>query len=615
MTPRARSAIYRRAAVFVAACIVVLCAGVAAFQSQTQQATPPVSTAPQGTTRDTMPPPPVGTASISGTVVNALNGVALAHATVRLTGTSAPMGNTSVTDQTGSFSLRRLPAGEYTLMASADGFTNSTYGQKHPGDEGRGRPIALGDGQVLTRIVIPIAPDGRIAGVISDENKVPLRDVQVTAFLISMRTGERHLEAVGTVQSDSHGRYGLAKLAPGDYVIGAAFRDQVSAMAALKEAQTAANATSLPGADDVQHAGYAPAFFPSVPSASMAQTVTIGMGDVRDGIDVQLPVVPLGRLTGELVGGDTRLLSGVTIQLFNTQLVPDWRSQSTSTGPDGKFVFSDLPPSVYTMFARVTASKTDGVQIPGASLREALDDRGGADVVVMWATTDAASDGRNPASATLVLQPGMTVTGRIVFDGATPAPADASKGTIRLGILIDADPLLPLAGFASATLDGDGRFKITGVAPMRYRVIANVGPWRAKSAEVDGHDVLDLFDVRPGESVGGMLVTMTDRVTALSGMVKDANDQPTADCTVIVFQQDRRLWTPGSRRVLAVRPSVSGHYSVQGLLPGDYRVLAVEDVEPGRWYDPAYLQAKIGASVAVTLGDGGRYTQDLRVVK
>jgi hypothetical protein len=53
----------------------------------------------------------------------------------------------------------------------------------------------------------------------------------------------------------------------------------------------------------------------------------------------------------------------------------------------------------------------------------------------------------------------------------------------------------------------------------------------------------------------------------------------------------------------------------QSLPPGGYRLVAVTDVEPGQWFDPAFLRGIVGASIAVPLGDGERRTQDLRVAR
>jgi hypothetical protein len=56
--------------------------------------------------------------------------------------------------------------------------------------------------------------------------------------------------------------------------------------------------------------------------------------------------------------------------------------------------------------------------------------------------------------------------------------------------------------------------------------------------------------------------------------------------------------------------SSDGWYTLINLPPGDYRLVAVADVEPGRWYDGSFLRT-LGGFRTLTLADGGRLTQDI----
>ena len=51
----------------------------------------------------------------------------------------------------------------------------------------------------------------------------------------------------------------------------------------------------------------------------------------------------------------------------------------------------------------------------------------------------------------------------------------------------------------------------------------------------------------------------------------------------------------------------------KALPPGDYLMAAVTDVEPGEWFDPEFLQQLRAASARVTLNEGDKKTQDLRL--
>src|SRR6185295_9550135 len=104
----------------------------------------------------------------------------------------------------------------------------------------------------------------------------------------------------------------------------------------------------------------------------------------------------------------------------------------------------------------------------------------------------------------------------------------------------------------------------------------------------------------------------TTRTTEVSGTVSDGSNQPVPDVTVIAYSTDEQFWTPESRRVRAVRPGADGKYTLKGLPPGDYRMIAVADVENGRWFDPAYLRT-LSTTTLFTVSDGSKLTLDVKI--
>jgi len=68
-----------------------------------------------------------------------------------------------------------------------------------------------------------------------------------------------------------------------------------------------------------------------------------------------------------------------------------------------------------------------------------------------------------------------------------------------------------------------------------------------------------------------------------------------------------------SRRVRSLRPATDGGFSLKGLPAGDYYIAALTDVEPGEWYDPAFLAKLIATSAKVTVKDGAKTVQDLMI--
>jgi hypothetical protein len=182
-------------------------------------------------------------------------------------------------------------------------------------------------------------------------------------------------------------------------------------------------------------------------------------------------------------------------------------------------------------------------------------------------------------------------------------------------------PLLGVAGSFRAVVQADGTFQVPSLAPARYLVRAdlpvnpNGATWTVKSAILQDRDLAD----RPLEAVPGageassVVVTFTDHAGEISGRLIDASGRPVTRYTIVVFTQDRSLWLTNVRRIRAVQPATDGAFAVGGLPAGDYGIAAVEGIDPETIADPAVLSQLVASAVKVTLGDGERKRQDLKV--
>jgi hypothetical protein len=111
----------------------------------------------------------------------------------------------------------------------------------------------------------------------------------------------------------------------------------------------------------------------------------------------------------------------------------------------------------------------------------------------------------------------MTVTGRVVLDGAGQPPSDLTQ--IRLVLSPATVDGAANGGAAMGQVDADGKFRIPDVVPGTYRLTAiGARGWRSMSADINGRDALDFqLEVKPGEDIANATLTFTDRTTELSG--------------------------------------------------------------------------------------------------
>ena len=110
--------------------------------------------------------PPAGTAIIRGQVLAAGTGAPVRRAQVRVVSAESRGGGTTSTNDDGSFEVKGLPAGRYTVIVSKGGFVTMQFGQRRPNEPGT--PLDLSDGQTAERVNFALLRGGVIAGRIVD---------------------------------------------------------------------------------------------------------------------------------------------------------------------------------------------------------------------------------------------------------------------------------------------------------------------------------------------------------------------------------------------------------------------------------------------------------------
>jgi len=238
--------------------------------------------------------------------------------------------------------------------------------------------------------------------------------------------------------------------------------------------------------------------------------------------------------------------------------------------------------------------------------------------IFLIALIASACGGAAPQSSSAALGTPTTVSGHVVFNGSTLSAPHAMAGvTVKITPLrIDAlTPAPPPVG-----VEADGAFKVTGVAPGTYWLSASVEAsageepaWTILTVTSSGRDALDVpVSVRSGEPVTDAVVTMTDRPTHISGVLRDAAGQTTGNAYVVLIPVARTAWSRGSPRLHdPVRPDAEGHYEIRGFPPGSYLIKAVPTLDLATWTEPESLDRLAAGALRTTLLEGSRRGQAL----
>ena len=594
-------------------------------------------------------PVPTGTASIVGSITVADGGQPARKVRVSLSGGEV-RGRTVATDDQGRFSFTNLPAGRFTISASKPGYVSVTYGQRRPGPGRPGTAIQLTDNQKF-ELQMQIPRGGVITGTVLDERGEAIPGTSVRVLRYAMQSGQRTLQQAGNGSTDDRGIYRVYGLQPGEYVVAAtprnaAVNDEIRLRTEVEAMRTAAQSMGESRAAEARQilervqalqvqvnaassdeptTGYAPVYYPGTTAPASAASVNVGVSEEKGGVDFQLQLVPIANIEGVVVTSSGPAAQNVQVTLVNLGFeVPGIGNSSARPDRDGRFRIPNVAPGQYMLVARGTLGGRDprAVESQAVEERRAAAGRGvnpaqAADAARLWAMSDVTVDGRDIANLVLTLQPGMTVSGRIAFEGTTAQPpADLSR--LRVSVT-PADPgaaTRQLASSANGRVDASGKFTITGVSPGRYRLTGSGAGqgWTVGSSVVSGQETLDVpFEVKPNQSVINAVLTFTDRQTEVTGTLVDEKNQPAPDYTIVIYPAEREYWTPQSRRIQSARPGTDGSYVFRNLPAGEYRVSAVLDPEPGTWYDPQFLQQLETQSMRVTLGVGEKKVSNLRV--
>jgi protocatechuate 3,4-dioxygenase beta subunit len=630
---------HRHSLVLLAAAVLTC---VTAIQGRQVPAVPNPPARPGSPVRDpgrSNTPPPVGTAILSGTVGVAGSGLPARRARVVLSGMDVDT-RTTVTDAQGRFVFSGLPAGRYSLTATKPGHVAANFGQPRPGRPGT--PIQLADGQKFDA-GLQLTRGGVLTGTVLDEEGEALPGTQVRALRFVMQNGQRTLQSAGGGSTDDRGIYRIFGLQPGDYIVAAtprntsdgpnldalrteleALRQRADTLSRADDAQAGAVASRLAAVQaavanlpESSATGYAPVYYPGTTAAALAAATALAPGEERAGLDFQLQRVPVARVEGFVVNSTGQPFQNIQVTLRDlSQAAPGIGNYSARTQNEGRFEFSNVPPGQYRIAARAVPGGRGGGR---GEMQFKIEGRGArpqpVEQVRLWASADITVDGRDLTNVALSLQPGVSIAGRVAFHGTSAqAPSDPSR--IRVTLVPADSAARELAGSTAGRVDASGKFIVSGVVPGRYRLSAGGAPqgWVVESAAIEGQDALDFpFEVSASQNVGTALITFTDQRSELTGAVVDSRGQPAPGYTLLLYPADPRYWTPQSRRIRTARPATDGQFLFATVPPGDYRIVPLADVEPGAWFDPAFLQQLDAAALRVSIAEGEKKVQNVRL--
>ena len=535
-----------------------------AWELPDQGQAPPSAQAPA---RDAKTPAATGTGEIRGRVVDADTGEPLRRARVSLTCPETRLSRAVPSDLEGRYEFKELPACRYRLSFSKNFYVMLAFGQRRPFQAGK--PIELAEGQALEKLDMALPRGGVITGRVTDDLGEPAAGMMVAVMRRAVSEGRRQLMPFGmSSETDDLGRFRIAGLPTGTYYVGT--RAFFGFGAAAEEGFT-----------------FAQTYFPGTADTAEAQPVSVRAGQERAGVNFALTASRAVSVSGMAIDSSGRPLAMATITLGQSAAGVMTR-RSEAAQPDGRFTVTNVAPGEYTLSASARNQNSGEEESAHAQITAA-----GVDLEGIM----------------LAVGPGSRLSGRVEFEeGVAPAFSPASLSVQLSGP----------GTIASGVVRSDWTFELKNVWPGRNSINVSQLPagWTVKAIFVGGRETPDgRIEVRPNETLPGVLVVLSNRPTVLSGTVSDEKGATASDYTVVVFSEDSTRWTAAARSIATASPDQRGKYKVTGLRPGRYFAIALEYVDQGDEYDPEFLQRWRGRATRVELAEGEPVTLDLKLVR
>ena len=133
-----------------------------------------------------------------------------------------------------------------------------------------------------------------------------------------------------------------------------------------------------------------------------------------------------------------------------------------------------------------------------------------------------------------------------------------------------------------------------------------------KSVRMGDVDALESgLDTSPG-AAGTLEITISGNGGQIEGSAADSKQKPVPGAVVSLVPD-----VPLRERLMLFKTTATdttGHFSISGIAPGEYKLFAWQQVEDGAYQDPEFLKPYENQGQAVTIREGSRETAQLKVI-
>jgi hypothetical protein len=504
---------------------------------------------------------------IAGTVVSKIDGYPLGRARITIRDAKDQQNfQFIITSDNGKFEFSGLPAGKFSLEGAKRGFISASYDQH----DQFSTAIVTGAGLDSENLVLRLAPNALITGHILDEVGEPVRHATVTLYYDDHSGGVDHVRQARGAQTDDQGKYEMTPLPPGTYYVSASaqpwYAIHPNSQSAESESQGQAGAV-----DRSLDVAYPVTFYGDVTDAESATPIPVRGGDHLQ-VDIHLNPVPALRLLFQI---PDRGKNGYTVPQLQQPTFDGSAFSlpiSATMASPGLMEITGIPAGRYNV--RVASGGGNWQQLNGVDLSK---DGEQIDITNAEALSQVKVSVQVPGEATI--PPNLAV-------GLRP-------GNRLLTALQTVDP--------KGEKGEKGETEFSQLAPGSYEVVVRGSAMRysiahmaVEGAQVSGHTLT----VAAGASASLSLTLVSGNVE-VEGVVKKAGKGFAGAMVVLVPKN------PETNRDLFRRDQsdLDGTFTLRGVVPGAYTLLAIENGWDLDWSQPGVIGAYLKRGRKIQVGD------------
>ncbi len=550
-------------------------------------------------------------ATVAGIVTKHPGGEPVKKALVELIAENQTAGgnHTALTGADGAFHIDGIAPGRYRLFAERSGYLEV---DKHR-PRSDGRLLTLRAGQELKDLLIRLQAAAVIEGRVTDEDGDPLAAAQVAVLRQTFALGRRHWEQAGAERTNDLGEYRIANLPAGSYYISVTppldFKSLIEAAnAPVSDPRNAASGSPERPAPT----SYKTTYYPGTKERTQAAPIDLHAGD---DFPANFSLTPSPSVL--IRGSVTNLAPGASALVMLQSKDSNLTQSAAEVKKNGSFEIRDVSAGAYTLVATITdASGTrlarQTVQVGSENVDGIrLAPQAGGWVHGYLRLESKIKMGRfTPAKVFLSL---LSAVGD--DDGSSAMPTGAGFAALP-HVIADGSSEIGESFAPLAHVNADGSFEWQDVPPGHYYIQfsgdESVSPdWFLRSAVVAGRDVADSgFSVNGGAAVLDLLASADGAV--VDGLVANTKSEPVANAVVIAVPEPR--FRSRTDRYYKTVTDQSGHFTLHGVPPGAYTLIAWESVDGEAYYNPEFLNKYEGQGRALHLTEGERTSVQLGAV-